>query len=179
MLLLNPEPSGSSPPRKQHVLRAALILVSGAIFDRAGAPSSLDGPSRLPSGGSAADLDHLECRQCGTDLFDFAAPLHKKRPGGMLRPGGALKPMGIISHMKKNEPAAEGETEPVVGGRTVDLDAMPSDTGPADPDAEGYSGPHRPASTKQILGKRVKIHHLKNPHVRAVAVPCTPCMLSV
>ena len=168
-MLLGPKPSRFNPPRTQVALRTVLVLVSGAIFDLAGAPSSLDGPSRLPSGGSAADLDHLECRQCGTDLFDFAAPLHRKRPGGMLRPGGVLKPMGIISHIKQNQPASEGKTEPVVGGRTVDLDAMPSDTGPADPGAEGYSGLHRPSSTKQILGKRVKIHHLKNPHVRAVA----------
>ena len=61
----------------------------------------------------------------------------------------------------------------------VDVDAA-STTGPKDPDAAGYAGPHAPPSTKTVLGRRVMIHHLTNPHgrefevmtVRKTILPC-------
>jgi hypothetical protein len=51
----------------------------------------------------------------------------------------------------------------------VDVDAA-STTGPKDPDAAGYAGPHAPPSTKTVLGRRVMIHHLTNPHGREFEV---------
>jgi hypothetical protein len=136
------------------------------------AHSSMDGPSLpgMPAGGVDGQLDHLECRKCGNDLFDFAlrrpkllgSPPPSSRPAGMLRPQG-VKPIGVAGR-------PHAPPEPKVGGKAVHLHASAYAGGPSDPNAAGYAGPHRPAETRRILGRHIKVHHLKNPMGREFEV---------
>ena len=72
--------------------RSPRTAASGAGLRGPGsAASSLGGASSLPGHGRSAsrELDHLECRRCGQDLFDFSRDAQPSPPNfGLLRPKG-------------------------------------------------------------------------------------------
>ena len=149
-------------------------------------PGSLAGPGSLPGrtkGGSVESerqLDHLECRKCGADLFDFSRPAArepappKPKPLGLLRPKGLLKPKGAKD--------AAPPPPPLVGGREIDLESATT-TGPDDPEAAGYSGPHKEPSERTILGRKMQVHQCApsppppSPRLPPAAGRSSPCRI--
>ncbi len=138
----------------------------------AGLRGSLAGPGMLPGHGKAGpsrELDHLECRKCGEDLFDFS------RSGGMMdspkKPLGVLRPArlgatGLLSGAGGGHSAAPA---PLVGGEEIALESGVT-TGPSDPSEPGFAGPHKEPTHQTILGRKMQVHHLKNPHGREFEV---------
>ena len=165
---------------------ALMLVLLGTAPERCGSGSaaaglrgSLAGPGMLPGHGKSGpsrELDHLECRKCGEDLFDFSrssasepAPADApKKPFGLLRPTGHLGQKAVPI------PPGRGSRHsaplvPLVGGDEIALDSGVT-TGPTDPAEPGYAGPHKKPTQQTILGRRMNVHHLKNPHGREFEV---------
>ena len=142
---------------------AELLIALYTCGSIAHAPSSMRGPSlpgMMPAGGASGKLDHLECRQCGTDLFDFVSPA---RSGNV----ESMHPKGILSG--RAHPQRQ-TSDFVVGGQAINLEAAAYDEGPSDPASPGFAGPHKAPEIQRVLGRRIKVHYLKNPHGREFEV---------
>ena len=164
--------AASSPPAARSSL--------GGPGATAGLRGSLAGPGTLPGHGRTGpsrELDHLECRKCGEDLFDFVqttleppAAAAPKKPFGLLRPTGlGAAPKGLPPPRHGDASSASSQKAPLVGGAEIALESGVT-TGPTDPTALGYAGPHKDPSRKTILGRTMQIHHLKNPSGREFEV---------
>lgn len=142
----------------------------------AGLRGSLAGPGMLPGHGKSGpsrELDHLECRKCGEDLFDFSraasdpSGFAPRKPFGLLRPTGTgQKVQTLVSDRGSRQVASSA---PLVGGDEISLESGVT-TGPTNPTEPGYAGPHKEPTHQTILGRKMQIHHLKNPHGREFEV---------
>jgi|EP01043_Picozoa_sp_COSAG02_P064631 ribosomal protein L37E len=135
----------------------------------------------LPGHGKAGpsrELDHLQCRKCGEDLFDFSHATGGgnqpddpsiKKTFGLLRPaglGGKVQSTGLRGAGGGQHGAVPA---PLVGGEEIALQSGVT-TGPSDPSEPGYAGPHKQPTHQTILGRKMQVHHLKNPHGREFEV---------
>lgn len=145
----------------------------------AGLRGSLAGPGVLPGHGKSGpsrELDHLECRKCGEDLFDFSHGNQPEDPP-IKKPFGLLRPAGLKGNVQSTGLLGRGAggrrqgalPAPLVGGEEIALESGIT-TGPSDPTEPGYAGPHKEPTHQTILGRRMQVHHLKNPHGREFEV---------
>lgn len=162
---------------------ALMLALLGTAPERCGSGSaaglrgSLAGPGMLPGHGKSGpsrELDHLECRKCGEDLFDFSRSASEPAAAGApKKPFGLLRPAGLGQKALPPPPGRGGRhsapVAPIVGGDEIALDSGVT-TGPSDPAEPGYAGPHKKPTQQTILGRKMNVHHLKNPHGREFEV---------